>query len=172
MVQFSARGEVVLLINEDISTVREQGFTGPALRIVDTDTADASYSLGVPGTPAGYPVIDGHVGEGGGVGGGSVLRMLIKHARAKGTYEPTPVLVQMEAQQAQERGDAERVAALTEEFRERFPELAHDLAAQQAHGQPGHIGHDHAHDHAGHDHGATNGSADVVSGELVETDTK
>lgn len=70
---FSATGDVVLLVNEDVSTVRAQGIEGPAYQVLDDDNARV---LALPGTPAGYPVRDLCVVSGGGVGGGSVLRML------------------------------------------------------------------------------------------------
>lgn len=89
LAQFSARGEVVLLVNEDVASVRAQGLSGPVLQTVG---ADASAALGLPGTPGGYPVIDGRVADGGGVGGGSVLRMLIDRARSSGSYVETPAL--------------------------------------------------------------------------------
>lgn len=68
----SANGSVVLLVNEPISTVRAQGLTGPALTTVDID---CSQALGVPGTPAGYPLKDGVKLPGGGVGGPHVIEM-------------------------------------------------------------------------------------------------
>lgn len=82
MKPYSERGEVVLLINEPISTVREQGLVGPVMSTVDID---ASAALGVPGTPGGYPVREGRLVPGGGVGGGSVLRMLRDRAAQLGT---------------------------------------------------------------------------------------
>lgn len=82
MKQFSDRGEVLLLINEPVSTVREQGLMGPVLQTVD---ADASSVLGVMGTPSGYPVMDLAMQPGGGSGGGSVLRMLRDRAQMLGT---------------------------------------------------------------------------------------
>lgn len=85
MKPYSERGEVVLLINEPISTVREQGLVGPVLSTVDVD---ASAALGVPGTPGGYPVRHGRLVPGGGVGGGSVLRMLRERAVRLGTEPP------------------------------------------------------------------------------------
>lgn len=73
--EYSARGDVVLVVAEPAANVRAAGMTGP---IVEVDTGDAATLLGVPGTPAGYPVrlSDLVVQSGGGVGGGSVLRML------------------------------------------------------------------------------------------------
>lgn len=102
--QFSERAEVVLLANEPIASVRAQGILGPVLQTVG---ADASAVLGVPGTPAGYPVDcgAGEVRPGGGAGGGSVLRMLIERARDAGTYVETPALRRMELMLAQQHTD-------------------------------------------------------------------
>ncbi|NHN56616.1 hypothetical protein G9U51_12580 [Calidifontibacter sp. DB0510] len=100
--QFSERGEVVLLINEPIASVRAQGLTGPVLQTVDID---ASAALGVPGTPAGMPVLDGVVQPGGGVGGGSVLRMLVERAEAAGSYVETPALAEARRLQAHQQGE-------------------------------------------------------------------
>ncbi|XAS77786.1 MauE/DoxX family redox-associated membrane protein [Dermatophilaceae bacterium Sec6.4] len=73
MLEPNAAGDVLLLINESISTVRAQGFTGPVMQVIDSD---AGSVLGVPGTPAGYPVLNGRKAPGGGVGGPDVLKML------------------------------------------------------------------------------------------------
>ncbi|NHA70336.1 MauE/DoxX family redox-associated membrane protein [Phycicoccus flavus] len=117
---FSGTGDVVLLVNEPVSTVRDQGIEGPVLQVLD---ADASGVLGLLGTPSGFPVRDLAMQPGGGVGGGSVLRMLRERAVAHGS---------LTAEQAASPvfGGAP------------LPSPGH------AHG-----GHDHAgHDHAGHDH--------------------
>lgn len=90
--QFSDRGEVVLLVNEPIAGVRAQGLTGPVLQTIE---ADASRAIMVPGTPGGMPIEQGATLAGGGVGGGSVLRMLKERAQGLGTYVPTPALEQL-----------------------------------------------------------------------------
>ncbi len=95
--QFSQRSEVVLLVNEPIASVRAQGLSGPVFQTIG---ADASRVLMVPGTPGGMPLKDMVTQPGGGVGGGSVLRMLIDRAREAGTYIATPRLEHMEHQMA------------------------------------------------------------------------
>ncbi|PRY63637.1 methylamine utilization protein MauE [Knoellia remsis] len=144
MVQFSERGEVVLLVNEPISSVRSQGLTGPAFQTVDID---ASGILGLPGTPAGFPVEEARVGAGGGVGGGSVLRMLVERARAKGTLVETPATRQVEQLQLQG-------GVPDPEDRELLPvrSASAPSAAQSTAPVHAHADHAHGHAHAGHAH--------------------
>lgn len=77
----STRHELVLVVDEPVEAVRAQGLDGPVLRVLD---GAAPAALGLVGTPAGFPVRDLVVRPGGGVGGGSVLRMLRERAVAHG----------------------------------------------------------------------------------------
>lgn len=76
----SAGGDVVLVVSQDISTAREQGFTGPVLQVLAPATA--VEAVGVPGTPAAVPVRDGVVAGLGGIGGTHVLEVIAEHSRS------------------------------------------------------------------------------------------
>lgn len=73
IVEESAAGRVVLLINEPLQTIRDQGITGPAFSV----PAGGAYSeVGLPGTPAAIPVRGGKVSGTGAIGGDSVLNLI------------------------------------------------------------------------------------------------
>ena len=74
----SARGDVVLVVSEDIATVRAQGITGPVLQVMAPATA--VEAVGVPGTPGAVPVRDGVVAGLGGVGGPHVLEVIAEYS--------------------------------------------------------------------------------------------
>lgn len=74
----SARGDVVLVIDEDPSTVRAQGMTGPVLQVMPP--GNAVGAVGVPGTPAAVPVQDGVVAGLGGIGGPHTLEVIAEFA--------------------------------------------------------------------------------------------
>lgn len=74
----SARGDVVLVVSEDIATVRAQGITGPVLQVMSPATA--VEAVGVPGTPGAVPVRDGVVAGLGGVGGPHVLEVIAEYS--------------------------------------------------------------------------------------------
>ncbi|RYC11278.1 hypothetical protein [Nocardioides zhouii] len=73
-------GDVVLVVFQDISTVRAQGITGPVLQVMAPATA--VEAVGVPGTPGAVPVRDGVVAGLGGVGGPHVLEVIAEHSRS------------------------------------------------------------------------------------------
>ena len=77
----SARGDVVLVVSEDIATVRAQGITGPVLRVMAP--AAAVEAVGVPGTPGAVPVRNGVVAGLGGVGGPHVLEVIEEFSGAR-----------------------------------------------------------------------------------------
>jgi len=70
----SAAGDVVLVVSEDVATVRAHGITGPVLRVMAPGSA--VEAVGVPGTPGAVPVRDGVVAGLGGVGGPHVLEVI------------------------------------------------------------------------------------------------
>lgn len=78
MREASDRGDVVLVISEDIATVRAQGMTGPALQVMPP--GNAVGAVGVPGTPAAVPVRDGVVVGVGGIGGPHTLEVIAEYA--------------------------------------------------------------------------------------------
>ena len=76
----SASGSVVLVVSEDIATVRAQGVTGPVLQVMSPATA--VEAVGVPGTPAAVPVRNGVVVGLGGIGGPHVLEVISEYSRS------------------------------------------------------------------------------------------